>query len=251
MRKIILILVFFLPFGIIRSQIKSLDDIQGDWTCVNMSRYMGNLATDIAYPNDLDWITPTRNMQIKNNQLWLFDYPCEYFYTIPLKSDSGNFYYSRNEPPYYNTYNFILRNDTLIVEEFPGTLTGYYVKDTFDQNIITKLKKDSINQSCLQATWDLTVEYNSGYDGLGILPVICPFKVPIELKISTANLYKYYLYGRIIQLDVNGTLRKFRIERLSNKENVLKLNPKFWFKRLKQKDMTVYSEDPEYLMRYE
>src|SRR5688500_6681235 len=100
MRKIILVSFFCFQFCTISSQIKSVDDIQGDWTCVAMNYYMVNLATDEVYPNDLNWVTPTRNMQIKGNQVWMFDYPCEYFYTQKIEIDSGSYYYTRNEDSY-------------------------------------------------------------------------------------------------------------------------------------------------------
>jgi len=185
--------------------ITSFDQIQGDWTCIMADRF---IEMEMP-PSDVH----LSNYRIKKDSIWTFEYPCKYYNLVVSNTDS-------------TLKNMRFLNDTLVIlVEGTGT-DGYYFykRDTFDQKIINTLIKDTIYLPSLYGRWYLQTQDCMDYSGEPPWRVIYPVYMPPIYKLDKTDRVN----RRIITVNVNGTLRKFKIHKWSLKECYIELESYGW-----------------------
>lgn len=192
-------LIIWLSAGI--SQIKT-EELQGDWTCFNTGceEVCETCCRNLVY----------FDLRIHNDSVDIFDYPHAYFGSYKIESfvDSINLKYLD-----HNSGNHPFFNNATVVNDTLTTNTNYsFYRDTFDQQLVTTLIKDSLNFKELMGKWEIVLEYPEDY-GTGPFYVELPFKVTDQLNFtSEAQLPT----TRFLRLRVNGELKLFYIQSLTN-----------------------------------
>ena len=104
-----------------------------------------------------------------------------------------------------------------------------YKRGTVDSNIVQKLNKDTLNRDCLTGTWELVTEYDSGYDGNGVVDIDFPFRLPRTLNITPKNADALLQGNYVMKISADGKLRPFSFE-LSEDNNAITFTTMEWFK---------------------
>lgn len=203
---------------------KGLSDLQGDWCCINTVQ--GFPCRSCCNDN----VVYDSHLRITGNIVFCFNYPFEYQGSYELKVSEDTLYCNQpNDSTGKFFYNPSILNDTLIVD-------GYqFVKSKYQDWIISKLLKDTINTTHLMGEWELVLEYPQ-YFSLGSFLVKLPFEIAHQIELNPLN----ELYSeRQLFLDVNGKLKPFLIKSISDSR--LTLSTLDWYSVIKSDARSYYS----------
>ena len=177
----------------------SLRGIQGDWKCIYIEckKICESCCEDLQY----------REARIEEDSIFIFDYPHEYCYCSIISLDSNK------SDVMAKCLRAKLLNDTLLVGG-----TDFYVRTTFENKIVSMLKKNSINSYSLIGKWKLVEWREMGYEGEENYDgtIHFPFKLPRILNINESTIKSPRLIGRYFKITVNGIERDFRIEKIDD-----------------------------------
>ncbi len=195
--------------------ITSLDQLQGDWKCVMADRHiMQEGVTSDVHLN---------NVRIKGDSTWYFEYPCK-FYRLEVSNMDSVF----KTNPTLDHLKFL--HDTLVIWSDESEMEGYrfYVRDTFDQKIVNTLLRDTVYLPSLFGKWYLQTQDCMDYSGNPPWRVTYPVYMPPVYKLDKADVVN----KNTILLNINGTLRKFKVVRCSIDEGYIELKQDGWYKNL-------------------
>ena len=164
-------------------------EMEGDWKCVKRDRNM----MEEYYEPDL----PNNNIRLSNDSIWYFEYPNQFYGTQLFEVNSD-----------WNTRcNAWFQNDTLVIRNMNRWTGGfhYYVRDTFDQNIIDQLLKDTVYFPSLFGTWYVETERPDDVEYGPPIRIKYPVYVPPVFKFDESDIAgKKMIYLNIlIDLSLN------------------------------------------------
>lgn len=212
----------------------TIENLQGSWKEHNKRDY--SLAGDEEY----ETILMFDHFHVEGNKVWCFEYPIKAHWVGLIQVVQGKIlitnrkYFSRNktwtpQPPRFGVSspdcNFILSKNKQTLC-FGGSS---YSKDSLEQQVINKLKTGKFNRECLFGKWKLKTFYNSGYDGLGDVDLIYPWKLPSYLNITKESVHRFY-GGGLFYVKVNGEKKAFKISviHVSEWTSELLIRPNGW-----------------------
>lgn len=230
----------------------SLQDIQGDWKCYDIAC---EKMCEICCENLIGL-----HFRISGDSVSFFEYPHQYFGTYKIETDSGKFVrneklqrvlnacfvndlpnrsnhyiYSSTEWLYADFSKRVLRNDTLITNNY-----FFYKRDIFDDKIVNRLKKDSINRNTLIGQWQLKTKYE-GYYGDDDHHVQPPFNMPKELTFTKETILPPTVKGKRVKIMVNNINCDFYISDISQYR--FTLVPGKWYKKKDKVAIDYYRKD--------
>jgi hypothetical protein len=213
-----------------QDSILPLKDLQGDWRCyyIKCEKICEICCSDPVYVD----------VRMQGDTVYSFNYPHQYYSMARLLPKGSKVNDYRNEtgsPP--DLVFTSLKNDTLILGG-----THYYVRTLFDNKIVARLKKDSINSASLIGDWVLVTRYLGDY-GDDNVNIRFPFKLPATLKITSAEIKPPTIKGRYFTMNVNGTEKKFRVRKIDDNRILLSKGRgegKFYFFYERKDKYTIY-----------
>jgi hypothetical protein len=177
---------------------------------------------DADHPHNI----PTFNFRVKGDSMWCFEYPYQYYGRFTLKKDSFL---------HCEIFEAVeLRHDTLIQYESSAKKNGeirYYVRDTFNDVIIEKLKRNRFNPQALKGTWYLPKMTYDPYSGEPPSKIDYPFQLPGSILLNKDFFAKNYFPPDTLLIPVNGKKRNFIIRRISWLEREISLDAGNWYKK--------------------
>ncbi|TAL62764.1 MAG: hypothetical protein EPN85_01870 [Bacteroidetes bacterium] len=213
----------------------SKNDILGTWSCFNSVYDDPLLSHDAAPPYPFQ---AANTVIFDGDSLFELNFPCELVnrgkYIVQNDSLISSFLICLLD----------LTDDTLTL--YTGNAGGEYTLRQYvrgmttdavnvwgktDALIFNLLKQKSINIDCLIGEWVLVKEYDSGYDGHGIVKISYPFSLPSLMNINNENISKKMIGNRQLLIPINyGKKRPFYIQSFSESNTVLVLSPGKWWK---------------------
>lgn len=235
----------------------SLNSIQGDWKCYDIAC---EKICEVCCDNLIGL-----HFRISGDSVSFFEYPHQYFGTYKIETDSNKFVrnekllrilngryvndlpnrsshyiYSSTEWLFADFSNRVLRNDTLITNNY-----FFYKRDSFDEKIIKALKKDSINRKTLIGQWELVTKYDQGYNrdeqGDGYYHIQPPFNMPKELTFTKETILPPTVKGKRVKVMVNGISCDFYISDISQYR--FTLVPGKWYKKKEKVAIDYFRKD--------
>lgn len=188
------------------TSVASVEHIQGDWTCAMTSRI---IAQEVV-PSDKH----LNNVRIKGDTILYFEYPCRYYGTRLFNTDS-----IMNTQPLLKNIKFL--GDTLVMFS-----SGYrfYVRDTFNQKIVDALVQDTFYLPSIFGKWYLQTQNCMDHSGEPPWRVKYPVYLPSIYKLDRSDVVN----KNTLLININGTLRKFKIVDCSIKEGYIELESERW-----------------------
>ncbi len=211
----------------------TVENLQGVWKKANRRRY--DLVGEEMYETVIEY----NHIYIEGDKIWEFEYPSQMY--------SVSIYIIKDSLIEITSTKNLMSSGPVIREMKMGISSkchygvtadlnflcfagDNYYKDSLNINLINKLKSGDFNSDCLVGNWKLKTFYNSGYDGLGDVPFIYPWKLPQKLDITKRNVHWFYGVN-LLYLKIDGVKRPFIIEEIHINEwsSELTISPYKWY----------------------
>lgn len=191
--------------------ISSKAQVVGDWRCIMVH---SKVAMEDP-PSPLHLL----HFRFWNDTIWHMEYPCT-FYSFSVVGDK-----EINKHPPFDQIRFL--HDTLAITITNTDFSGdyLYVRDTFDQQLFDILVRDTLYLPSLFGKWYLQLTYQDPYSGEPPMPVIYPFYLPPIYQFDEKDIVNHHT----IRLNINGTLRRFKVVRCSLSDGFFQILPDGWY----------------------
>lgn len=164
---------------------------------------------------------------IENDSIHFFYYPVEFLSGKAFSIDTQYLSYEGQ----WGTRTFPLRfeDDTLFLYDFEEGwfLEEVYARATFDDSIISVLKKDSINYAMLEGKWVLYRDYFHNYGTHYVLDF--PHEIPDSLELTRKEILSTLDTDKSILMKTDGEYKKYYLG-YSSFYDELHLKPGPWYK---------------------
>jgi hypothetical protein len=202
--------------------------LAGEWTCYKKSLDCNNA---IFLDVDFLWLSGSGNLVFKDDSMWYFDYPREYYASYLFKNKSNELITYQSSNPNLELSKLELNGDSLVRVIGRGDKiiwTEYYVRDKLDKEIIQLLLRDSVNTNELIGRWILQTTIHNNEDGSEPYEIDFPFELPDSLIFSKEDFPLSNIKGRRITINIEGKSREFRFGFVQEEGYTIWLRPTAW-----------------------
>ncbi|HET6990950.1 MAG TPA: hypothetical protein VFJ43_06475 [Bacteroidia bacterium] len=156
MQRIAALLTTLMLFGNVLAQASS---IRGEWSCVKTVTPVNINSEPNSFPDE-NTLAPIESPGIENwviseDSIWVFEYPCQFIAVSPYRFRNDSLFYNQNS----TASAFIqFQNNMMIIHQlYKNQLVKslFFVADSFDQNLVKRLIRDTINSECLTGSFAL------------------------------------------------------------------------------------------------
>jgi len=197
-------------------------DLQGDWQRVETAWLLYSETNPMLAPDADEYTTYHRtNVRVKDDSIYVFEYPCKYLGACYFSIQNGDsLYYGKNplaagkleRNPYGG---FELKSFHPVWKTRP--VNQRWTRDTLDTKVIKKLRKDSIDYGYLTGQYNLVTHFQppdgEGYDET------YPINVPVHMTSPSEKQARTAATDNKVTLIINGQPRDFKVWKLCWTEN--------------------------------
>lgn len=149
------------------------------------------------------------DLVFENDSMYAVNYPLQAFSSTSFSVDKGYLYTDQEQ--HSNARPVERINDTLyiytLVRNDPGYFKEAYVKTTFNDSILSVMKRYGVNYPELAGTWILEREYD--YDHGNYYKLDFPHTLPDSIEMSRAQLIESLGQEKVYRLKTDGNNRDY------------------------------------------
>lgn len=190
--------------------------LQGSWTSYSEHCDYSKCKEDLItrdgitedHPQIINWL-------VKGDSIWVFQYPCQFYFVKSFKIKSDSIYFDGNRIASAQLNKFGNDDDGLFQIISTGdnrkpVITQIFTRDSFDIKTIEMLKHDSVNMECLTGKMKIVTHFKpedgEAYD------VTFPIQVPKYIDIKSKDDAQAVYDKKQIMILIGGVNKLFYVD---------------------------------------